>query len=173
MEKRKVLITSSLCFLVIFIYVFTSKVEVKNSIKDLNINKVHSNKHDIEVVGNGKKKENIQINGESQTNSNSSEKDINSINSDESEINTEKYKEGTHRGIGKGFKGDIEVEVKVEAGKIVGINIINSIDDEAYFDNAKNVIDKIIEAQDLDVDVVGGATYSSNGIIEAVKSALK
>lgn len=173
MEKRKVLITSSLCFLVIFIYIFGSKVEVKTNIKAININKVQSKKQDIEAVDNGKKKKNIQINRENQIDSNNNENNTNSVNDNESEINTGKYKNGIHKGSGKGFKGDIEVEVNVEEGKIVEINILNSNDDEGYFDNAKNVIYKIIESQDLDVDVVGGATYSSNGIIEAVKSALK
>lgn len=34
------------------------------------------------------------------------------------------------------------------------------------------MIDKIIEGQTLDVDTVSGATYSSRGIISAVKNAL-
>lgn len=37
---------------------------------------------------------------------------------------------------------------------------------------AKAVIDRIIAGQTLDVDVVSGATFSSNGIISAVKNAL-
>ena len=41
-----------------------------------------------------------------------------------------------------------------------------------FFNRAKAVIDRIIEKQSLDVDVVSGATYSSNGIISAVKNAL-
>lgn len=44
--------------------------------------------------------------------------------------------------------------------------------DEAFFNWAKGVIDKIISSQSLDVNVVSGATYSSNGIISAVKNAL-
>ena len=34
------------------------------------------------------------------------------------------------------------------------------------------MIDKIIEGQTLDVDTVSGATFSSRGIISAVKNAL-
>lgn len=34
------------------------------------------------------------------------------------------------------------------------------------------MIDRIIAGQTLDVDVVSGATFSSNGIISAVKDAL-
>ena len=42
-----------------------------------------------------------------------------------------------------------------------------------HFSTVPNgVIDRIIQSQNLDVDVVSGATYSSRGIISAVKNAL-
>lgn len=173
MERKKVLITSILSFLVIFIYIFGSKVEVRDVPKNIRVNKVQSNKQYVEGMDNEKNAKNIELNKDNKENSNKDGNIANSSSNDDSETSVAKYRDGTHKGSGKGFKGDIEVEVQVENGKIVGINIINSNDDEAYFDNAKNVIDKIIEVQDLNVDVVGGATYSSNGIIEAVKSALK
>ena len=45
-------------------------------------------------------------------------------------------------------------------------------EDAAFFGRAKGVIDKILSGQKTDVDVVSGATYSSRGIISAVKNAL-
>ena len=41
-----------------------------------------------------------------------------------------------------------------------------------YLDKAKGVIPKIIKAGSPDVDTVSGATYSSTGIINAVRKAL-
>ena len=35
------------------------------------------------------------------------------------------------------------------------------------------MISKVIEAQSYDVDGISGATYSSNGFLDAVKDALK
>lgn len=43
---------------------------------------------------------------------------------------------------------------------------------DSFFQRAKGVIDEMLTAQSTDVDVVSGATYSSNGIIGAVKNAL-
>lgn len=80
--------------------------------------------------------------------------------------------DGTYEGTGMGFKGEVKVSVEIKDKQIVAINILSSSDDEAFFSRAKGVIDKIIQAQSLDVDVVSGATYSSNGIINAVKNAL-
>ena len=41
------------------------------------------------------------------------------------------------------------------------------------FDNAKKIIDTMKQKQTADVDVASGATYSSKGIIAAVRNALK
>lgn len=81
--------------------------------------------------------------------------------------------DGTYYGTGTGFAGKIKVSVTVKDKQITAIEIVeNEADDEAFFSRAKGVIDKIISGQTLDVDVVSGATYSSNGIISAVKNAL-
>ena len=69
---------------------------------------------------------------------------------------------------------DISLIRKENLWKIIEINIINSSDDKAFLNKAsKGIIEKIINEQNTDVDVVSGATYSSNGIINAVKDALK
>lgn len=81
--------------------------------------------------------------------------------------------DGTYYGTGTGFAGKIKVAVTVKDKQITAIEIVeNEADDDAFFSRAKGVIDKIISGQTLDVDVVSGATYSSNGIISAVKNAL-
>lgn len=80
--------------------------------------------------------------------------------------------DGVYKGTGTGFAGDITVSVQIQDKKIVSIDIIRFSDDEAFFSRAKAVIDIIIEGQTLDVDTVSGATFSSRGIINAVKNAL-
>lgn len=81
--------------------------------------------------------------------------------------------DGTYYGTGTGFAGKIKVAVTVKDKQITAIEIVeNEADDDAFFSRAKGVIDKIISGQTLEVDAVSGATYSSNGIISAVKNAL-
>ena len=92
----------------------------------------------------------------------------------ESEKNAESnYKDGIYNGEAKGFGGTVAVEVTVENGKINKIDVTShEKEDAAYFDSAIYVIDEIIDEQSTDVDTVSGATFSSNGIIGAVKDAL-
>ncbi len=92
----------------------------------------------------------------------------------ESEKNAESnYKDGIYNGEAKGFGGTVAVEVTVENGKINKIDVTShEKEDAAYFDSAIYVIDEMIDEQSTDVDTVSGATFSSNGIIGAVKDAL-
>lgn len=80
--------------------------------------------------------------------------------------------DGVYKGSATGFSGPVTVAVTIMDKKITSIDILSATDDEAFFNRAKGVIDRIISSQSLDVDVVSGATYSSNGIIGAVKNAL-
>lgn len=80
--------------------------------------------------------------------------------------------DGVYKGSAIGFSGPVTVAVTIMDKKITSIDILSSTDDEAFFNRAKGVIDRIISSQSFDVDVVSGATYSSNGIIKAVKNAL-
>ena len=40
-------------------------------------------------------------------------------------------------------------------------------------ESAKKILDDVIDKQSVDVDTVSGATLSSNGIISAMKDAIK
>lgn len=80
--------------------------------------------------------------------------------------------DGVYKGTGTGYAGDITVSVQIKDKQIVAIDILSTSDDAAFFNRAKTVIDRIIEGQTLNVDTVSGATFSSNGIISAVKNAL-
>ena len=80
--------------------------------------------------------------------------------------------DGVYKGTGTGYAGNITVSVQIKDKQIVAIDILSTSDDAAFFNRAKAVIDRIIEGQTLDVDTVSGATFSSNGIISAVKNAV-
>lgn len=79
---------------------------------------------------------------------------------------------GTFTGIGNGFRGNIYVEVTVENGYIEDITVTDHSDDRKWYNRATAIIDDIINEQSTDVDLIGGATYSSQGIRDAVKDAL-
>ena len=83
------------------------------------------------------------------------------------------WKDGTYTGSGKGFGGTISVKVTVKNGKISAIDVTSASGETAsYFSKAKGIIPKIISGQTTNVDAASGATYSSNGIITAVRNAL-
>lgn len=83
-------------------------------------------------------------------------------------------KDGVYTGTGTGYGGDMTVTVTVSGGRITAIEIGENKETEIYLNMAKSVIDQIIANQSADdVDAVSGATYSSYGIINAVKDALK
>lgn len=84
-----------------------------------------------------------------------------------------RYKDGTYYGTGVGFDGKITVKVVIKSGKISSINVVSSNDGIEYLAKAKTLLSKIISRQTTNVDAVSGATYSSNGLIEAVRDALK
>ncbi|HAD19339.1 MAG TPA: FMN-binding protein [Lachnospiraceae bacterium] len=83
-------------------------------------------------------------------------------------------KDGTYTGTGTGFRGETKVSVTVKSHKITDITIESYEDDEQYFQAAQTgMISEILKQQSLSVDTVSGATFSSNGILEAVADALQ
>lgn len=83
------------------------------------------------------------------------------------------YKDGTYTGSAQGYGGSIKVEVTIKNGKISKITVLDASGETAsYFAKAKTLINAIIKKQSTNVDAVSGATYSSNGIIKAVRNAL-
>lgn len=83
------------------------------------------------------------------------------------------WKDGTYTGSGKGFGGTISVKVTVKDGKISAIDVTSASGETAsYFSKTKGIIPKMISGQTTNVDAASGATYSSNGIITAVRNAL-
>lgn len=81
-----------------------------------------------------------------------------------------KYKDGTYTGTGYGYMSDINVSVIISNDKITDVKVDSNNDS---YQEPVNVIPKeIVQAQSSNVDVVSGATHTSNGIMSAVADAL-
>lgn len=79
--------------------------------------------------------------------------------------------DGVYYGSGEGYQSTITVAVTVASGKITDVTIVSHADDAAYVTRAEKLITNIIQYQSADVDVVSGVTFSSRGILSAVKDA--
>lgn len=83
------------------------------------------------------------------------------------------YKDGTYQGSGTGFRGTTTVSVTVKNGKISNISVLSFKDDAQYFNKAfPTISSSVISRQNPAADIVSHATYSSKGIIAAIKNAL-
>ncbi|TVQ35784.1 MAG: FMN-binding protein [Spirochaetaceae bacterium] len=80
----------------------------------------------------------------------------------------------TYSGSGEGYYADLTVAVGVSGDRIVSIKVTDHDDTPGLADAAiETVIDRIISAQSTDIDTVSGATYTSKGVIDAVREALQ
>ena len=82
------------------------------------------------------------------------------------------WKDGTFTGSARGFGGTVSVRVTIKNGKIKKISASGKGETSSYWRRAQAVRGRIIKKQNPRVDAVSGATYSSNGIINAVIAAL-
>lgn len=88
-------------------------------------------------------------------------------------VSSIKYYEGEYAGTGRGYLS--EIKVRVTTGKKV-INEIEIISEDENPEIAKIVypllIEKIKSSNNADIDIITGATLTSEGFIEAVNDAL-
>ncbi|MCM3361048.1 MULTISPECIES: flavocytochrome c [Bacillaceae] len=85
-----------------------------------------------------------------------------------------KFNAGTYEGVSTGHGGEIKATVVVSKDKIEKIEISADKETGSISDGATTQLtNDIISSQSLAVDVVSGASESSNGIIEAVTKALE
>ena len=83
-----------------------------------------------------------------------------------------KLKDGTYIGYGQGFNGAMKVKVTITNGLVSGIEVVSHKEDISYFTKAMSVISRLLGKPGKRVDTVSTATYSSNGIINAVNNAI-
>ncbi len=87
---------------------------------------------------------------------------------------SDSYVDGKYTGSAKGFGGLITVQVTIKGGRITAVKIISAPGEDApYLAKAKRLTGLMVKKNSTNVDAVSGATYSSNGIIKAVRNALK
>ncbi|HBD64529.1 MAG TPA: hypothetical protein DC038_08860 [Clostridiales bacterium] len=85
-----------------------------------------------------------------------------------------KYKDGVYSGESKGMNDMIRVEVTVKDSVVSEVRILSHSETAGISDPAlKDIPQRIVQTNSPDVDVVSGATKTSNGIMEAVKIALE
>ena len=104
--------------------------------------------------------------------SNTSQSDKNNSTTD-AIIGTIPYKEGIYYGTAEGYSGDVSVAVVIQEHTLKAILVTDNSDDEAFFNRAMDVVKNVMKKQNTDVDTVSGATYSSKGLLNAIKNALK
>lgn len=85
-----------------------------------------------------------------------------------------RYADGVYAGTGLGFRPGLKVEVEIKDGKAVRVDVVDHKEvGPRYWMRAMFLIPKaIVKEQSTRVDAVGGATYTSRGIMEAVEDAL-
>jgi len=84
------------------------------------------------------------------------------------------YGNGIYEGKGTGYGRGLKVSVTVTDGRISDIQIIshNEVGKQYYEEAFETIPQRVIEAQNTEVDAVSGATKTSNGIKQAVENAL-
>jgi len=82
--------------------------------------------------------------------------------------------DGTYHGIYdlSGTPVKVILDVTIQDHKITNINIVKHFC-SSVGKKAESIIDRVIEKQNLEVDVVSGATGSSMSILKAIENALQ
>ncbi len=88
-------------------------------------------------------------------------------------INLAIVPDGTYEGTGEGLMGTIKVSVTVKGGKIEEVKVLQQEETPSVAGPAlKGIPQAMVSDQKVEVDTVSGATFTSKGIIEAVRNAL-
>ncbi len=84
------------------------------------------------------------------------------------------YKDGTYTGEATGYKPGLVVSVTIKDNEITIIEVTEHNEVNSKFWSAPVLVipNRIIESQDTEVDTITGATYTSVGIVNAVRDAL-
>lgn len=86
------------------------------------------------------------------------------------DIDLQTMADGTYSGSYQVFPVSVRVEVTVKEHELVGIRLVEHRHGRGKA--AEVVVDRVMEAQRLQVDAVSGATYSSMVILKAIDNAL-
>jgi uncharacterized protein with FMN-binding domain len=83
------------------------------------------------------------------------------------------YKAGSYEGNAEGHIGPMKVQIVTDQYEIKEIKILEQQETPVIADIVyEKIPDRIIKANSPEVEVVAGATYTSNGLIKAIKDGL-
>ena len=83
------------------------------------------------------------------------------------------YKAGIYQGNAEGHIGPIKVQIVTDQYEIKEVKILEQQETPVLADIVYEKIPlKVIKANSAEVQVVAGATYTSNGLISAIKNGL-
>jgi len=81
--------------------------------------------------------------------------------------------DGVYQGQAEGAQGDIVLEITVENGDIVDLEILEEQETEHLAEPAYEELEaQLLREQTADLDVISGATYTSEAYMEAVQKAI-
>lgn len=84
------------------------------------------------------------------------------------------WKDGIYLSQARGMAGFVKTELEISNNKITSVNLDLSTETPQHAQKAKSKLEnEVLAKQSADVDAVSGATFTSNGVKEAVKDALK
>ena len=83
------------------------------------------------------------------------------------------YADGVYTGSSRGYGGTVSVQVTMENGHITDVQILSAAHEtSAFLKRSRRLLATVLDAQTWEVDAVSEATYTSRGILGAVKNAL-
>lgn len=83
------------------------------------------------------------------------------------------YADGVYTGSSRGYGGKVQVQVTMEDGAITDVQITDARHEtKSFLKRARRLLSMILDAQTWEVDAISEATYTSRGILGAVKNAL-
>ena len=85
--------------------------------------------------------------------------------------NPSQWKDGIYSGEASQFPIQVKVEVNIQNQRITKLTLLEHQTGEGL--SAEGILDHVLDAQTLDVDVITGATYSSILILKAIEDALE
>lgn len=83
------------------------------------------------------------------------------------------YKEGVYEGRGEGHHGEIRIELITDKYRIKEIRVLEHHEMPQLFEIVNNKIPKkVIRINSPDVEGIAGASYTSDGLLHAIREAV-
>lgn len=87
------------------------------------------------------------------------------------DVDLSKIDDGVYRGESTHFPVIVNVEVTIEDHRMTSIILTKHMNGQGA--SAERILDDVLSSQSLNVDIVSGATYSSQAILQAISRALE